>query len=90
VFVGLCAVVRLPSICLYQVPEGLPTYTLGTGSGRMDSRDVYGVIGCVPLRVGLGVGTQLRRRPGMTRRATAGAGGGCYLSPAKFVRVKVG
>jgi len=56
----------------------------------MDGRDVYGVIGCGPLIVVFGVGTQLPRRRVMTRPPNAGAGVGCYLFPSKFVCVKVG
>ena len=90
VSVTLCAVVRVTCFHLHKVPEGLPSYILRTGSGRTDGRDVYGVIRYVPLIVVFGVGTQLPRRPVMTRRPNAGAGGGCYLSPSKFVCVKVG
>jgi len=60
------------------------------GCGGADGRDVYGVIGCVAMTVVFGVGTQLPTRPVMTRRPNARAGGGCYLFPLKFVRVKVG
>ena len=56
----------------------------------MDGRDEYGVIISVSLIVVVGVGMQLPRRPVMTRRPKAGAGGGCYLFLSKFVRVKVG
>jgi len=56
----------------------------------MDGRDVSGVIRCVPLILVFGVGMQQPRRPVMTRRPNAGAGGGCYLFPSKFVCVKVG
>jgi len=56
----------------------------------MDGRDVYGVIRCVLLIVVFSVGTQLPRRPVMTRRPNAGAGGGCNLFPSKLVCVKVG
>jgi len=72
------------------VPRGLPTYTLRTGSGRTDGRDVYSVIRCVALIVVFGVGTQLPRRSVMTRRPHARAGGGCYLFLSKLVCVKVG
>ena len=72
------------------VPEGRTAYILRTGSGRMAGRDVYGVIRCVPLIVALGVQTQLPRWPVMMPRANAGAGEGCYLSPLKFVCIKVG
>jgi len=85
-----CAVVRFTCIHLYKVPEGLPSYTLRTGSGRTHCRDVYGVIRCLPWIVVFGVGMQLSRRPVEVRRANAGAGGGCYLFPLKFGRVKVG
>jgi len=51
---------------------------------------VYGVIRCVSLIVVVGVGTQLPRRPVMTRRPNPVAGGGCYLFPSKLVCVKVG
>jgi len=83
---------RRPITCLHldKVPEGLPSYILRTGSGRTDGRDVYGVIRCVPLMVVFGVGTQRLRRPVMTHRPNAGAGGGCYLFPSKFVCTKVG
>jgi len=75
---------------VHKVPEGLPSYILRTGSGRTGGRDVYGVIGCIPLIVVFGVGTQLPRQPVMTRRPNAGAGGGCSLFPSKFVCAKVG
>jgi len=75
---------------MHKVPGGLPSYIRQTGSGRTDGRDVYGVIRCVPLIVVFGVGTQLPRRPVMTRRPNAGAGVGCYLFPSKLVCVKVG
>jgi len=87
--VTLCVLVRFTCLHLHKVPGGLPSYILGTGSGRTDGRDVYGVIGCVPSIVVIGVGTQLPRRPVMTRRSNAGAGGGCYLFPLKFVCVRV-
>ena len=90
VSVTLCAVVRFTCFHLHKVPGGLPSYILRTGSGRTDGRDVYGVISCVPFVVVFGVGTQLPRRPVMTRRPNAGAGGGCYLSPSKLVCAKVG
>jgi len=72
------------------MPEGLPLYILRTGPGRTDGRDVSGAIRGVPLIVVFGVGTQLPRRPVITRRPNAGAGGGCYLFPSKFVCIKVG
>ena len=75
---------------MHKVSEGLPSCILPTGSGRMDGRDVYGVIRCFPLIVVFGVGTQLPRGLVMTRSSNAGAGGGCYLFPSKFVGVKVG
>jgi len=75
---------------MYKVPEGLPPYTLRTGSDQRDGREVYSVIRCVPLIVVFGVGTQLPRPPVMTRRPNAGAGGWCYLFPLKFMCVKVG
>ena len=56
----------------------------------MDGRDVYDVIGCVPLIVDFGVGTQLPRPPVMTCCPNAWAGWGCYLFPSKFVNLKVG
>jgi len=55
----------------------------------MDGRDVYGVIRCIPVRLGFGIGTQLPRRPVMTRRSNAAAGGVCYLFSSKFVRDKI-
>jgi len=82
--------VRFTYFHLHKVPEGVPSYILRTGPGRTDGRDIYGVIRCVPLIVVFGVGTQLPRRPVMTRRPNAGAGGGCYLFPSKFVCAKVG
>jgi len=88
--VTLCADLRLTCLYLHKVPEGLPSYTLPTGSGPTDGRDVYGVIGCVPFIVVFGVGTQLHRRAVMRRRPNAGAGGRCYLFPSRFVCVKVG
>ena len=88
--VTLYAVARFTCLYLHKVPGGLPSYILRTGSGRTDGRDVLGVITCVPLMVVFGVGTQLPRRPVMTRRPNAGAGGGCYLFPSKFVCAKVG
>jgi len=88
--VTLCAIVRFTRLHLHRVPEGLATYILGTGSGRTDGLDVYSVIMWVPLIVVFGVGTQLPRRPVTTRCPNAGAGGGCYLFPSKFVCVKVG
>ena len=90
---GVCNLVRRRPTHLFhlhKVPKGLPSYILRTGSGRTDGRDVYGVIRCVPLRVVFGVGTQLLRRPVVTHVPNAGAGGGCYLSPSKFVCVSVG
>jgi len=86
----LCAVVRFTCLHLHKVPEGLPSYILRIGSGRSDGRDLYGVIRYVPLIVVFGVGTQLLRRPVMTCRPNAGAGGGCYLFPSKLVRGLVG
>ena len=56
----------------------------------MDGCDVYGVIRCVQSIVVFGVGTQLPRRPVMSRRPNAEAGGGCYLFPLKLVCVRVG
>jgi len=79
VAVDLCPVFRFTCPQLHMVPEGLPSYTPRTGSVRMDGRDVSGVIRCVPFTVFIGVGTQLPRRPAMTRHPKAGAGGGCYL-----------
>jgi len=75
--VTLCAVLRFTCFHLHKVPEGLPSHIPRTGSGRTDGRDVYGVIRWVPSIVVLGVGTQLPRRPVMTRRPNAGAGAGC-------------
>jgi len=90
VSVTLCAVVRIACLELHKVPGDLAPYMLRTGSGRMDGRDLYGLIRCVPLVAVLGIGTQLPRRPVMTLCPNAGAGGGCYLFPSKFVCVKVG
>ena len=90
VSVTLCAVVRFTCLYLHKVPEGFPSYILRTGSGWRDGRDLSGLIRCVPSIVLFGVGTQLPRWPVMTRRPNAGAGGGCYLVPSKFVCVKVG
>jgi len=90
VSVTLCSVVRFTRLHLHRVAGGLPSYTLRTGSGRTDGRDVYGVMRCVPLIVVFGVGTQQPRRPVMTRRPNAGAGGGCYLFPLYMVCIKVG
>jgi len=90
VSVTLCAVVRFTCFHLHIVPEGLPPYMLPTESGRTDGRDVYGVIGCVPLIMGFGVGTQLHRCPVMTRRPKARAGGACYPFPSMVVHVTVG
>jgi len=56
----------------------------------MDGRDIYDVIGCIPLIVDLGVWTQLPSRPVMTCCPNAGAGEECYLFPSKFVNIKVG
>ena len=88
--VTLCGVVRSTCLYLHKVPPGPSPYTLRTGSGRADGRDVYGVIRCVQLIVVFGVGTQLARQSVMTQRPNAGAEGGCYLFPLKFVCVKVG
>jgi len=77
--VTLCAVSRFTCFHLHKVSKGLPSYTLRTGPGRRDGRDPYRVITCVPLIVVFGVGTQLARRPVLTSRPNAGAGGGCYL-----------
>jgi len=63
---------------------------LRTGSGRTDGRNVYGVIRCFAIIVVFGVETQLPRLPVMMCCPNARAGGGCYLVPSKFVRVKVG
>jgi len=80
----------IPLPPLHKVSKGLPSYILRTGSSRMDGRDVYGVIRCVPSIVVFGVGTLLPRRPVMSRRPNAGAGGGCCLFPLKLVCVRVG
>jgi len=67
-----------------------PSYILRTGPGRPDGRDLYGVIRCAPSIVVFRVGTQLPWPPVMTHRPNAGAGGGCYLFPSKFVCAKAG
>jgi len=90
VSVTLCAVARFTCPHLHKVPGGHPSDALRTGPCRTGGRDAYSVIGCVPLMVVFGVGTQLPRRPVMMRRSTTGAGGGCYPDSSKFVRVKVG
>ena len=41
--VTLCDVDRFGSNHLHKPAKGLPSYTLRTGSGRTDGRDVYGV-----------------------------------------------
>jgi len=89
VSVTSCAIVRFTWFHLHKVPEGLPSYILRTGSGRPDGRDVYGVIKYVLLIVVFGVGTQLPRRPVMTRRPNAWAGGG-VLSFSSEVHVRQG
>jgi len=88
--VALCADIQFTSFHLHKVPEGLPSYTLRTGSGRTEGRDVYGVMRRVPLMVVFGIGTQLPRRPVMTGPPNPGGGGGCYLCPSKFAYAKVG
>jgi len=88
--VTLCAVARFTSFHLHKVPGGDASYILRTGSDRTHGGDIYRVIRCVPSIVSIGVGTPLPRRPVMTRRPNAGAGGGCYLFPSAFVCVKVG
>jgi len=88
--VALSPVVRFTCLNLHKVPEGPPSYTLRTGSSRTNSREVYGVIGCVLLIMVFGVRTQLLGLPVMTRRPNAGAGEGCYLLHSKFVCVEVG
>jgi len=70
---------------MHKVLEGLPPYMLRTGPRRRNGRDVYGVIRCVPFIVVFGVGTQLPRRPMMTGRPNAGAGGACYVFHSMFV-----
>jgi len=90
VSVTLCAIVRFTCFHLHKVPDGLPSYSLRAGSTRTDGRDIYGAIGCLAVIAVPGVGTQLPRGPVMTRPPNAGAGGGCYLFPLKFVRVKEG
>jgi len=42
--VTLCDVDRFDSNYLHMLAKGLPSYTLRTGPGRMDVRDVYGVM----------------------------------------------
>jgi len=81
--------VRPTCLHLHMVPDGLHSYTLRTGSGRTDSRGVYGLITCRPLIVFIRVWTPRPRRPVMTRRPNAVAAGVCYLFPLKFVRPKV-
>jgi len=88
--VKLCSPFRSTFFHLYKVPGRLPSYTLRTGTGRTDSRDVYGIIRYVPMIVVFGVGTQLPRRPVMMRRLNAAARGGCYLFPSNFVCTRVG
>jgi len=84
-----CAVVRFTCLHLYMVRQGLPSYILQTRSGRMDGRDLYGVIGFPKLLV-FGVGMQLPRCLVMTRRRNAAARSGCCLYSSKFVYFKVG
>ena len=76
VSVTLCAIVRFTCLNRHKVPEGLPSYTLRTGSGRQASRDVYGVIGCVQSITVFGVGMQQPRRLVVTRCPDGVAGGG--------------
>jgi len=90
VSVTLYAAIRFTCLHLHKVPEGLRPYTLRTGPCQMDGRDIYGLIRCVPLTVGFGVGTPQPRWPVMMSRSNAGAEGGSYLFPSKLVRVKVG
>jgi len=90
VSVTLWAAVWFTCLHLHKVAKGLSSYIRRTGSGRTDSRDIYGVVRCVPMIVVFGVGTYLPRRPVMTRCPNAGAGKGCYLFSSKFVHVKVG
>jgi len=59
VSVTLCPGVRFTCLHLHKVLGGHPSYILRTGSGRMDGRDIYGVIRSLPLIVVFGVGTQL-------------------------------
>ena len=85
--IALCLVVRFTCLHLHKVPRGVPSCSLNTGCSQPDGRDVYGVIGCVPMIVVFGVGTQLPRRPVMRCCPKAGAGGGCYLYSSKFVGI---
>jgi len=89
VSVALCASIQFTCFHLYMVPEGLPSDILRTGSGLMDRRDISGVIGCAPMIVVFGVGTQLPGHLVMTRRSNPAARGGCYLFSLKFVCAKV-
>jgi len=90
VSVPLCAVVR--SICphLHKVPGGPLRYILRTEPSQTDGHDASRVIRCVAMIVVFGIGTQLPRRPVMTPRPKAGAGGGCYLVASKFMWAKLG
>jgi len=81
---------RFTCFHLHKVPEGFPSYNLRTEPGRIEGRDLYGVIRCVPWIVVFGVGTQLGRLPVVTGHPNTRGGGGCYLFPSMFVRVQVG
>ena len=51
--VTLCDVDRFGSSLLHKLAKGLSSYILRTGSGRTDSRDVYGVTRRAPMTMSL-------------------------------------
>jgi len=51
--VTLCDIDRFGSNHLHKLAKGLPSYTLRTGSGRRDGREVYGVTRRAPMIMSL-------------------------------------
>ena len=51
--VTLCDIDRFGSNHLHKLARGLSSYILRTGSGRMDGRDVYGVMKRAPMTISL-------------------------------------
>ena len=59
-FVALCDVDPLRPEYFHMLAQGSISYILQTASGRMDGRDVYGVMRWIPMIVFFAVGTQLQ------------------------------
>ena len=90
---SVCNLMRRRPIHLLPLASSARRFPLIYPANRLRSDGRPRRIRCykyVPLIVVFGVGTQLPRRPLMTRRRNAEAGGGCYLFSSKFVCVKVG